>query len=349
MRETIAQTADGLTVQVATEAPEGFFAVLQKTVWGTQGMLYIMHGLEDEVATFKNPYFITLCQKDKIIATLLVLKKRANNQGVYCDAYYMALLSVLPEMTNRGYAKRIVKEAIQYFASKSTEKCFFYAYVEEDNERSLRVFRRSGFQVIGDFFTPVYCKLYPKPDPRVALLEPKEESAMLERLNEYYKDFALVDFDESFDSGQYYVLKEDGQITAGLQVKAFHWTIVGLPGPLSRFILDILPKTPILNRLFNPVNYQFIKVGTPYMAEGRQDAFRSLLEALLNRYQVNSSMMYINTRHPYYKSISKASRCGLLGAIVNKAHIFAYNHSLSDEEFAKIQQLPLNVSMLDSI
>ena len=137
------------------------------------------------------------------------------------------------------------------------------------------ILRRLGYQLIGRFRAMTFGRLFPKDSRRIFAVPPfvkggskggfsprqiplnppftkgevvpsEFQGSFPDRLTEQYRDHALSDFEASFRPENAWVLMENGEVLAGLQVDPQRWEIQAVPGPGGFLALRALPHIPFV-------------------------------------------------------------------------------------------------------
>jgi RimJ/RimL family protein N-acetyltransferase len=336
-----------LIIEWNTEYTSELIEILNNTVWGTKGTLYKMHDLEKEFKTFTEPYYVTLKENSAPVGVCLFNKKRIKINNILYDCFYLCVLSVKSSKSGQGYGTLLISQSTDYFLNMLGNNGIVYAYVEADNEKSLRVFQKSNFDYLDSFIVPVFSRINPKWDQNIDQLDHSESNLMLSLLNEHYREYCWTDFNYSFDPKNYYTLKDNNEIIAGIQVKEFCWTIENLPGISGKIIVKIFHHLPILKELFNPQSYKFLKIGNIYVKSGYEKKLLKLIESVLASKNLTTCLTYINVQTTQAKLISKIFQNGLLSSSYSKANILIKFKNPQLKIY--LDHKPLWISISDSI
>jgi hypothetical protein len=337
-----------IVIQRSSTYTPAFIALLERTVWGTSGVLYTEHGVANALDRIGEPHFLTLTVNDELVAVAVRIRKTTRvGQNVY-RAFYLAALAVDRPKMARGYGKLLTEQSRLHFLREVGERGMLYSYIEAGNVRSLELNKKVGFQPLGLFHAVMFSRLRPKDDARVRRLKETERETLVQLLNDQYTDHALLDFEHSVKANDYYVLKRAGEIVAGVQTEERHWTIRRLPGAGGLILVKVLPYIPILRRLFTAGNYHFLKLGNIYARMRHEAEIFTLIEALLARQHLNYGSALMDKRSPVYKRITAAGKFGMVNAITDvPVHVLADFNGVPEEEIAEIRRRPLCFSPTD--
>jgi hypothetical protein len=170
-------------------------------------------------------------------------------------------------------------------------------------------------------------------------------------LEKQYRDHGLVHFDYIFDKNNYYVIRENGKIIAGCQFHKAHWVVNRMPGLMGKVILNVLPKIPLLNRLFNPKRFEFLAYEGIYVEKGRENVLHELFEHLLAQENLRSALIWLDKRCPVFIDLQNYGKLGLINNFVKDSQvtIMASYKNLSEEEIQLVESLPVYASAFDYI
>lgn len=339
-----------LSIQASGEYTPEMVSFLEETVWGTKGVLYTKHNLAAHLEGLPAPRYFSLTEDGRLIAVGLCLKKTIRVGRRQYQTIYPAALAVDPARRSQGYGRLMLEAARPHVEEMLGPRGVIYGFVEAGNIRSLGLFSQASTHTLGQFHTQIFCRFFPRDDRRVEPARDAAREGLLAGLYDLYADHALLDFSDSFRLDQYFVLRERGEVVAGVQAEAWEWGILSLPGPLGLLLVRVLPRIPYLKRWFNHQQLRFLKLGNLYARPGREAEVFWLVEALLARHQVHFAMAYFDRRSPFYQRLAGAGEFGFLSRnLVFSAHVMAECVGLSDDEIADLTHRPLFISPLDAL
>jgi hypothetical protein len=306
-----------------------FLEFVKNVKYGTNGVVLVVNSMETEFKKYKDPLFISLKENNELVGVRVLNHKQMHQNGLDIHVFYKSLLAIDPGKMNKGYGTLLLDKIREYIFAKY-DKVILSAVVEEDNIRSKRVVQKSGLKFINSFTGVSHVSIMPKANKNVTQLGKDDELKILSLLNSQYSNHTLVDVDDSFDPESYYVLKENNEIKAGLQVKAPSWSIINYPGIYGFFLMKIVPKIPILKKIFNPKNYSFLKIGNVYITDGR--SFTKLLHGVLHLYNINASFTCLNPNSDIDSKIIAEMKKGILSSEVSKMNMFLSLKNITIED-----------------
>jgi len=307
--------ARALRLVVSAQASPHSVALLQHTVYGTHGPQYRHTGQAEKVAHITGPYFFELWKGDELAGTYCLSERQVHTPAGPVPGYYGRYLAVPAAHRGHGYGHLLKQEAVRYIERMQPQPHLFYSYIEGANARSLQISAKAGFCPLAQLEALAFGRLYPRRDLRFSQLPVVEQPAMRARLAAAYQAYSLVQFDHLFDDNNYFVLRENGEIIAGVQAQPVRWRIEAMPGLSGQLLLRVLPYVPVLKRLINPANHQFAALEALYVQPGREPELLVLLESVLAHFGYTSALMMLDTNSPLHQYLKGSGKLGLLQAI----------------------------------
>ncbi|HET9503870.1 MAG TPA: GNAT family N-acetyltransferase [Hymenobacter sp.] len=307
--------ARALQLTVSPVASAATVALLQQTTYGTHGPQYRHTGQAEKVARITGPHFFELWKGEELAGTYCLSRRLVPTPTGPVPGYYGRYLAVAAAHQGHGYGHLLKQEAVRYIERTQAGPHLFYSYVEGANARSLQIAAQAGFHALAQLEALAFGRLYPKLDPRFGQLPAAEQPAMRAWLAAAYQGHALVQLDHLFDEGNYFVLRENGEIIAGVQANPVRWRIVAMPGISGKFMLRVLPHVPVLKRLINPARHEFAALEALYVLPGREPALLALLESVLAHFGYTSALVMLDTTSPLHGYLKNSGKLGLLQAL----------------------------------
>lgn len=335
---------------------------LEACIWGTpdRSMLYKHCGVRHKASNISDPYFITLKRHNNIMGLGCFCRYPIQNQTLALDSYYIRYFSFKEAYQishiigqNKRKKKSHIKNELEQLLSteglaKPDQKTLFYAYVDPDNERSVNLCNHFGFLPIRQFTTCLFSRMSPKVHAKVERCSLQDQPIIEQLLKEQYKDYNLFSTRNLFFDNNYYVIKdEQGEIVAGVQANSEHWRIIEMPGFSGKLILNVLPKLPILNKLFNP-DYRFVALEGLYVKPGHEQSLVKLLESVLAIHQLTSALLWLDADSQLYHQIMDLPK-GLMNLFYHgePVQIIAKAINLNSTEQEALTQQPAYISAFD--
>jgi hypothetical protein len=233
---------------------------------------------------------------------------------------------------------------------KEMPKAILYSLVEKNNERSRNFAEIGGYEKTGDVVSFIFSRLRKRRNIEVEQLKGSDLSLMRSLLRDFYKGHAFYFEDNLFLDDNYYVLRENGEIVAGLQANEEVWEIRTIGNvTLDRFV-KLLTRIPFIGRRFRYEAMKFLGIEGIWFKEGRGDAVYRLLEGVLARKDHYLALMIMDTRAPEYLNFKSRKKLGLVNTFLGsfEAGFYARFYAFPEAEKTEIAGRPAYISIYDN-
>ncbi|OFY68550.1 MAG: hypothetical protein A2V64_13365 [Bacteroidetes bacterium RBG_13_43_22] len=363
----------GLEVKVSDHANEGILDILNHAVQGSEGGIrFSLQNIASRISAYENQIrFVSLYKKNKITGTVGACF-RISGQGAlrYPSTYirYLAFQSTYQSDINwRKREKVVIKpESDDSFKQKTLEifskphllelpdvfekdKHIMYAFIESMNERSKNLVHQAGYEYIRSFLTVAFSRFSPESDKRVSRLTDTEKVKMNDLLKDYYRDYAFFSTDYAFYGNRYYVLKENGEIIAGVCAIPTKYKVYDMPGIWGWVMTRILPDIPYFRRLFRPGEFKYLVFDAIYCKKGREPVLADLFESACAAEGFHTGLTWLDDRSELYDKLRTEVKMGALNRMLNAKPGLVYTKfiNLTQEEKDRFYDSPAYVSGFD--
>lgn len=363
----------GLEVKLTDHANDDILDILSHAVQGSEGGLrFSLQNIGPRINAYGSLIrFVSLYKKNSITGTVGACY-RISGQGPlrYPTTYirYLAVQSTYQSDINwRKKEKPIIKpEADLTFKQKTldifskphlldlpdvfeNDKHIMYAFVESMNERSKNIVTQAGYDYIRSFLTVAFSRFSPKVDVRVTKLNDDGKPKMKELLLDYYKGFSFFTPEFVFYGDRYYVLKEKGEIIAGVCVIPSSYKVYDIPGVWGWVIMKVLPDAPYFRRLFRPGEFKYLVFDAIYCKKGREELLANLFESACASEGFNTGLTWLDDRSELFDKLRMGVKMGALNRMLNAKPGLVYTKfiNLSDEEKEYFYDAPAYISGFD--
>ncbi len=364
----------GLEVRISDHVNDGMLEILNHAVQGSEGGLrFQLQNIASRIAAYNNQIrFVSLYKKNQITGTVGSCF-RITGQGNlrYPSSYlrYLAFHSVYQsDITWKKKIKELIKpEKDDSFKQKTLEifskphlldfkeinendKHIMYAFIESMNERSKNLVNQAGYEYIRSFLTVAFSRFSPKPDERVSVIITKEEKAEMESLLlDYYKNYSFFSLDYAFYGNRYYVLRENGEIVAGVNSIPSSYRIYDVPGVWGWIMMKILPKAPYFKRLFHPEEFRHIVFDAVFCKKGKEHLLADLFESVCATEGYYTGLTWLDDRSELYDRLRSGVKMGAINRILNAKPGLVYVRfiNLTDKEKDYFYDAPAYISGFD--
>jgi hypothetical protein len=363
----------GLEVRVTDHANDDILEILNHAVQGSEGGLrFSLQNIAPRIAAYGEKIrFISLYKKNRITGTVGACF-RITGQGDLCypSSYirYLAFQSTYQSKTNwRRKERAVIKpESDDSFKQKTLEifsrphilelpdvfeadKHIMYAFIESMNERSKNLVNQAGYEYIRSFLTVVFSRFSPKKDTRVSRLSESEMPGMRSLLLDFYKEYSFFSVDSAFYGNRYYVLKEKGEIIAGVCAIPSAYKVYEMPGIWGWVMMKILPSFPYFRRLFRPGEFRYLVFDAIYCKKGREKLLARLFETACAEEGFNTGLTWLDDRSELFNKMRTGVKMGALNRMLNAKPGLVYTRflNMTDEEKEKFYDAPAYISGFD--
>jgi hypothetical protein len=349
-----------LEVRVSDFANEGMLEILNHAVQGSEGGLrFQLQNIPERIAAYRDQIrFVSLYRKNKVTGTVGSCYRMTGQGNLrYPSSYirYLAFDAVYQSDISRKKKKREVikpekddtfkQKTLEIFSKphllefrqvNESDKHIMYAFIESMNERSKNLVNQVGYEYIRSFLTVAFSRFSPKPDNRVTKITSEEEKdKMKSLLLEFYHDYSLFIPDNAFYGDKYYILKEGGEIIAGVSAIPSVYKIYDMPGIWGWIYMKVLPKAPYFKRLFHPEEFRHLVFDAIYCRKGKEDKLASLFESVCATEGYFTGLTWLDDRSELFDKLRSGVRMGALNRMLNAKPGLVYMRFLNFTEKEK--------------
>ena len=298
--------------------------LLHSTLWGTKGPLFQHMDTPEKVDYLSSAIAFNLEKDGKAIGTCTVLERKITVQGKEYKTWYGRYFTIDKKFQGRIYGNLLLKHIKKYMENISPVPSIFYAYVEQSNIRSSKLLKYTGFEAVRNFETSVFSRMYPKKDKRVSKIKDGDAQLIIDLLKTEYINNTFVNFDNLFFQDNYFVLKENNEIIAGLQASLVKWEVRQLPGAAGKVIINILPHLPFVSKLFNPKDFRFAAFEGVFCKPGRESELFKLMESVCAELNLSIGMLWMDPSTEVYKRFKKAGDWGIMNKMREDMPVYVF-------------------------
>jgi hypothetical protein len=349
-----------LEVRVSDFANEGILEILNHAVQGSEGGLrFQLQNIPERIAAYKDQIrFVSLYRKNKITGTVGSCYRMTGQGNLrYPSSYirYLAFDAVYQSDISRKKKKREVikpekedtfkQKTLEIFSKphllefrqvNESDKHIMYAFIESMNERSKNLVNQVGYEYIRSFLTVAFSRFSPNPDNRVTKITSEEEKdKMRSLLLEFYHDYSLFIPDNAFYGDKYYVLKEGGEIIAGVSAIPSVYKIYDMPGIWGWIYMKVLPRAPYFKRLFHPEEFRHLVFDAIYCRKGKEEKLANLFESVCATEGYYTGLTWLDDRSELFDKLRSGVRMGALNRMLNAKPGLVYTRFLNFTEKEK--------------
>jgi len=337
-------TYHSLTIEVETSPGEELMEHMNQTLMGQPGGLRYHHtDLEDRMNSGDENYFMYLRKSGKMLGSVGFCSKPAETAGIVHDSWLIRYFSIKAPI--RGVPKkRKNKEELQdenkrttvlgrslqpVFADPSQlregetetgQPSIIFAIIDQTNLRSMNFSAQMGLETVGSMAGFAFSRMRPRRSKRIERAEENEQELFLNQIKEYYKDYTLFYSDSIFKNEDYYIIKEDGRMVAGLQIYEVTWKIVDFGSQLVNRAAGLLAWIPQLRKRLNKDEISFLAFDAIYCEPGHEKVLYELMEGVLERTDHNIAMMMMDQESDLFGIFRDHKKLGILNMITGTTY-----------------------------
>lgn len=333
-------TYHDLTVDVETTPSEELMEHMHQTVLGQPGGFRYQHtDLEDRLYDGKENYFMYLRKGGKMMGSVGFCGKPTETGGIAHDSWlirYFSIKAPLRAVPTKRKTKADVKDEnkrttvlgrfiqpicadpsqLREAENRTGKPAIIFATIDQTNLRSMNMSAQMGLETIGSFAGFSFSRMQPIGSERIQRVEENQQASILKQLKDYYKDFTLFYTDSIFKNDDYFVIREDGRMVAGVQIYPVDWKIVDFGSPLANKAVRLLTRIPWVRKRISPDMFSFLAFDAIYCEPGFEKELYELIEGVLERTDNYVAMMMMDLKSPLYGLFREHKKLGVLHRIL---------------------------------
>lgn len=362
-----------LEVKLSDHADKGIMDILDHAVQGAEGGLrFSLRNIGARIDAYGDKVrFLSVYRKNKITGTAGACFQ-VTGQGLlrYPSTYIKYLAFLSSYQTNIKRRKKEVtiikhddndsfkQKTLELFGKPhilelpdvfEADKHILYAFVESMNERSKNIVNQAGFEYIRSFLTVAFSRFKPKKDLRVDKLPKGDREEMRQLVRGYYENHSFYTDDHLFDGDNFYVMKEGGEIIAGVWALPTEYKIYGLPGIWGWVLKKVVPSMPLYRRLFSSEVFKCLVFDAVYCKKGRESELAALFSSVLADSGLYTGLMWLDDHSDLYVKMRSEVKLGPLNRILNAKPglVYAKFINLTEEDKEIFYESPAYISGFD--
>lgn len=364
-----------MAATIHTRAPKELVEHISETYLGTPGGLQYHHttGL-DKLKKIDNCYFAIMRRQGHLLGSIGYVLRDSQAAGTTYKSWLIRYFAVKAPMRAQEKAKRKIKKRpikersvsllknVTHIIHDNPErlidldvqeipKAVIYGIVEKNNDRSRNFAEIGGYSKTGELESYMFSRLRQRKVAGVEQLDPSQKKKMQGLLREFYREHAFYFEDYLFLNDDYYVLKKDGEIVAGLQANKESWEIKTTGSPFVDKIVRFLTKNiRAIGKRFTYEEMKFLGIEGMYYKKGHEKDLYKLLEGVLAMRDHYLALMIMDTRSPEYAVFKKHKKLGPVNTVLGsfKGDIYCKFFSFPEKEKQEVAARPVYISIYDN-
>ena len=333
-------TYHNLTVEVEDHPNQELLDHMHSTLMGQPGGLRYHHtSLEDRMMSGGENYFIYLRKSGKMIGSGGFCGKPSMTKGLSHDSWlirYFSIKAPMRAVTKKRKEKADLKDEnkrstvlgrfIQpIFAEPSqlregsqdpSQPSIIFGIIDQTNLRSMNFSAQMGLETIGEMAGFSFSRLRPRKSDRVEQIVDQDKDEVLGLLEEYYRDHTLFFTEPVFKNNDYYVIREGGEVVAGIQFYPVQWKIVDFGSPLANLAMRWLTKIPWVKKRISLEELNFLAFDAIFTKPGHEAALYELMEGVLELTGTYLALMLMDKSSPLFSIFREKPKLGLMNKVM---------------------------------
>jgi hypothetical protein len=332
-----------LEVDVEKKAGADLLEHLRTSVLGTPGGLRYKHTqTEEKLENLGESYFLLLRKSGRILGSVgLCYRQTLFAEKSYVSWYvrYFSIKAPLKSakptsgklLENSGRGLSLLRKAGAPYLQKpgeylkqfpaGTEKSLVYAYIEIENFQSVQFAVQNEFETVRKFTTYLFSRFIPRKNKDIFKIQEHEKDEVRNLLKTFYSEHTLYSDQNLFYRDQFLVCRKNGKIVAGMQANPDMWEIKEMGGMVGKFLVNILPHIPGINRVFNLRKLKFVAADYIFWEPGHENILAALFETACKLNKTNILMAWSDTGSKLIKTLDNYTDQGIIGKSIKRIEV----------------------------
>lgn len=333
-----------LSIEVESSPSEELLEHMHQTVMGQPGGLQYHHtDLEDRMKSGREDYFMYLRKSGKLLGSVGFCGKHSVTAGLAHESWLIRYFSIKAPI--KGNPKKKLSKAdlkdenkrttvlgrfiqpifanpsqLREGETSSDQAAIIFAIIDQTNLRSMNFSSQMGLETVGTLAGFSFSRLQPGRSDRIHQVEDHEKESILTQIREYYKDYTLFFSDSIFKNNDYYLIKEEGRMVAGVQIYSVQWEILDFGNKVANRAMKILTRIPWVRKRISRDKISFLAMDGIYCEPGYEKVLYELMEGLLERTGTYIAMLMMDQKSDLYGIFRDRRKLGLVNKIMGTYH-----------------------------
>jgi hypothetical protein len=331
-------TYHNLTVEVETTPSEEILEHMHGTVLGQPGGFRYRHtNLKERLSAPGENYFMYLRKSGKMLGSVGLRGKPGQIEGMKFDSWLIRYFSIKAPLRSVPKSRKEKKDSseenrrgallhrfVQPVAANpallrkpgaEVAPAILYAVIEQTNLRSMNFSTQMGMETVREIASFSFSRLNPSKSGRLERLSKDDHDHMLSLLRDFYSDYTLFIPDPLFSNDDYFIIREEGRVVAGIQIYHVEWKIVDMGSGMSNRLIRLLTKIPWFGKRINPELMKLLAFDGIYCEKGHEPALYELMEGVLENSGTYVAMLMIDNESDLHRIFRENRKLGLLHSI----------------------------------
>jgi hypothetical protein len=332
-----------LKVDVEKQPGSDLLLYLKSNVLGTPGRLRYKHTqTEEKLKNLGESYFLLLRKGVRMLGSVGLCHRQTNLSNLNYTSWYVRYFAIKAPMKsskpdpaklleNSGRGLSLLRQAAAPYLQKpsenlknlkpGTEKSLVYAYIEKENFQSVQFANQNNFETVRKLTTFLFNRFFPRKNKNVFKIMENEKDQVRKQVRDFYSDHTMYMDQYLFFRDNYLVYKENDKIVAGIQANPDMWEIIEMKGIFGKFLVNVLPVIPGLNKIFNPRKFKFVAADYIFWETGYEYTLPKLFETACNMNKLSLLMAWPDTGGKLINAFDKYVFQGYVGKMNERVEV----------------------------
>jgi hypothetical protein len=363
-----------LKVEVETTPNQELMDHMHSTVLGTPGGFRYRHlDLEDRLRAPGENYFMYLRKNGKMLGSVGFVGRHTRSGGQDHDGWMIRYFSIKAPMratpTKRKDASEIKAEnkrssvlgrfiqpvfahpgQLRGDGQNPEAPSLIYALIETKNLRSMNFSSQMGLETVSQVANFSFSRMQPRTSERLEVLPAAHHEEMRRLLREFYGGYELYFEGPLFQNDAYFVIRQEGEVVAGVQTWDVRWGIEDFGGALANRVVGLLSSLPYVNKRLNREEQHLLAFDQLYCKPGFEGVLYELLEGVLARKGVYLGLLMMDRQSGLYQVFQQGGKLGVLHRILGEFNAelrIRFNH-FPEDIVQKFKENPIFIPTYDN-
>ncbi len=314
--------------------------LIESTFLGSRGARYKLLNSGERARKLDRPKCFYLERNEKVLGTITFCNRTHSSVSENYIRYFAfdpSLRAGKNEKFNTKPKNNLIRKQFGELLNQDVfhlnEKYCYYAFVDNQNYKSMQMAETFDFLKIGEFQTISFSRRKPKIRIKIEKLSGPLLNRYHQQLKEVYQNHNFF-HPVNISKGDVYGIVENDEILIAATFHKTKWEIMSLPGKKGELKINILSKTPILKSFFRHKEFHFL--GVEGILPNHPELVNKFFESVLNQLNLNVIMIWSDTKCPIIKTVEPNIKRGILSRFSKQENAnIIVKHNLDPELLEK--------------
>ena len=301
------------------------------------GIQYRVHRETSMNERHENVHFLCLSRNDKLLGVVGLVNRVDIREKTWLYIRYLHIKRTLvPDKINRNALlnrnavtrkksryQRIslleekLLEHLEEFSRRlaTTNTLLAYAFVEDKNDRSMKLCNRFDFNKAQEIQTLLFHRFNPASYSQIRLLTDEELQGMDHELRHFYDSYTAYHTEGISQQGYFLGYWMNGEWVAITRIMRHHWDIERLPERFSFLHKWKLDRWPYVRKVIPGQAFHFLTADYFWFKQGSERYLEKIMEHALAKEEVHTVMLWLSKESPHSQVLRTSISWGFLNKL----------------------------------